>query len=131
MAPEHEQLAVADHTFRSLGRSTAVVLEFLIAVYVASLILVVATGGIDIGPIGLHDATRPILILLIIVPLRLSIDAGPSLTHRPGSIWPVWPATSMPATSRTTSRRVALPAAPAATSSMSCSSAHGCSNANR
>ena len=58
---------------RSLRRSTAFVLELLIATYALGLVVILMTGGVDLGVVSLNQAAKPILILLIVIPLRVTL----------------------------------------------------------
>lgn len=62
-------------------------LDVLIAAYAAALLVTLATGGINIGVLSLTGAAKPILVLLLLVPLRLTLG-GPSGLLR-GSFGPV------------------------------------------
>ncbi len=74
MVPEAARVVTNSHTLRSIARRTAHALDFLIAAYLVALAVTLTIGRIDLGVVTLSDATKPILILLIIVPLRLAID---------------------------------------------------------
>jgi hypothetical protein len=52
-------------------KSLALVLDVLVAVYALVLVAILVTGGVDLGVVSLHEAAKPILILLIAVPVRL------------------------------------------------------------
>src|SRR6266508_3281442 len=57
----------------SVRRSTALALDLIIAVYSVALVVVLTTGGVDLGFVTLNDASKPILVLLIAVPLRITL----------------------------------------------------------
>lgn len=48
-------------------------LELAIVVYAASLLLVLLTGGVDLGFISIHGAAKPLLVLALAVPLRVTL----------------------------------------------------------
>lgn len=70
----------AGHSLRSAGRSVAFVLDVIIAIYVIALLVVLTTGGVDLGVVTLTEASKPVLVLLILLPLRITIG------HR---FWPL------------------------------------------
>jgi hypothetical protein len=55
-------------------RALALALDVTIVLYGAALLLWIATGGIDLGIISVTQADKPILILLIVLPLRYTLD---------------------------------------------------------
>lgn len=57
----------------AIRRQFAVVLDLLIAVYAPVLALILATGGIDLGLVSLNDAAKPIVMLAVLIPLRLTL----------------------------------------------------------
>lgn len=72
---------VADgHSRWSVRRSAAVILDFLIAAYVLALVVIIATGGVDLGIVSFNQAAKPLLMLLIAIPLRIALG---------GRSWPV------------------------------------------
>ena len=48
-------------------------LEAVIGIYAAVLALILTTGGIDLGFLTLTGAAKPILVLLLLVPLRITL----------------------------------------------------------
>ena len=62
-----------ERTRWSVRQSTALVLDVLIAAYALGLVVILLTGGVDLGVVSLNEAAKPILILLIIVPLRITL----------------------------------------------------------
>lgn len=48
-------------------------LDVLITLYAAALLLVAVTGGVDLGVVTLHEAAKPLFILLVVVPLRIAL----------------------------------------------------------
>lgn len=62
--------------------ATAVALDAVILFYAAALALVLSTGGIDLGLISLTGAEKPILILLLALPVRLALDERSWLLER-------------------------------------------------
>jgi hypothetical protein len=57
----------------SVRRSVALVLDLIIAIYFVALVLILAIGGVDAGLVTLKDASKPILVLLIVLPLRITL----------------------------------------------------------
>ena len=57
----------------SVPRSMAFVLDLLIATYALGLVVIFVTGGVDLGVVSLNEAAKPILILLIVIPLRATL----------------------------------------------------------
>lgn len=55
-------------------RAAAAVLDVLIAVYALALLVVVTTGGFDLQIVRLTGAEKPILVLLLAVPVRAVLD---------------------------------------------------------
>jgi hypothetical protein len=60
-------------TVRSVGRWVALALDLIIAIYLVALAVLVTIGGVDVGVISLTDASKPILVLLLLVPLRITL----------------------------------------------------------
>ncbi len=52
------------------------VLDALILLYSAAVLLIWITGGIDLGFISMQQAAKPILVLCIIVPLRVTLGGS-------------------------------------------------------
>ena len=48
-------------------------LDLLIAVYVVALALIALTGGVDLGVVSVTGAAKPLLVLVLLVPLRMAI----------------------------------------------------------
>lgn len=59
-----------------LLRSLANALDLLIAYYAVGLLLTAATGGVSIGFLSAHDATKPFLMLVVCVPVRIALGTG-------------------------------------------------------
>jgi Gpi18-like mannosyltransferase len=57
-----------------LRRSVAFVLDLIIVIYALALLVVLTTGGIDLGVVTLTEASKPVLVLLLLLPLRVTID---------------------------------------------------------
>lgn len=55
-------------------RTAAIGLDVVITVYVLALAVVLATGGVDFGLVSLTGAEKPILILLLALPIRAALD---------------------------------------------------------
>jgi Gpi18-like mannosyltransferase len=51
----------------------AFVLDLLIPAYALGLVVIFATGGVDLGVVGLHQAAKPILVLVIVIPVRVAL----------------------------------------------------------
>lgn len=56
-------------------RLAIVVVDAAITVYVFSLVLLLATGGVNLGVVSVQGAAKPLFVLLLLVPLRLSMAA--------------------------------------------------------
>ncbi len=65
-----ETLAHERHA--AVHRSTAFVLDLVIAGYSLALLLVLLTGGFALGFVSLTGADKPVLVLLIAVPIRVT-----------------------------------------------------------
>lgn len=65
--PSHERLSYWLHGLFRSG------LDLLIAIYVLGLCLVAATGGADLGVVSVHEAAKPLFVLLLVVPVRIAI----------------------------------------------------------
>jgi hypothetical protein len=63
----------ASQTAWSLGRRVALALDLIIAIYFVELVVILTIGSVDIGVVSLKDASKPILVLLILVPLRITL----------------------------------------------------------
>lgn len=48
-------------------------LDTLIGIYVLALVIIFLTGGVDLGIVSLTDAAKPLLILAILIPLRVTL----------------------------------------------------------
>jgi hypothetical protein len=48
-------------------------MDLLIAVYLAALALVLLTGGVELGITAVRDPARPVLALILLVPLRVAL----------------------------------------------------------
>jgi hypothetical protein len=48
-------------------------LDLLITTYTLGLCLIGVTGGVELGVVRAHDAAKPLLVLLLIVPLRVAL----------------------------------------------------------
>jgi len=63
-------------------------LDLLIAAYSLALLVIAVTGGVHMGPVSLTEPAKPVLVLLLAVPLRLTVDDGSWLvTLAWPSIW--------------------------------------------
>ena len=51
----------------------AFVLDLLITTYALGLVVVFVTGGVDLGVLSLNQAEKPILTLVILIPVRLAL----------------------------------------------------------
>lgn len=61
---------------------SAGLLDVVIALYVVAIAVVVATSDAVVGPLSVRHPAKPVLVLLLLVPLRVSIG-GPSWLVRP------------------------------------------------
>jgi Gpi18-like mannosyltransferase len=57
----------------SLRQSIAILLELVLATYALALVVILATGGVNLGVLTLNDAAKPILILVVVFPLRVTL----------------------------------------------------------
>lgn len=48
-------------------------LDVLITIYAAALLVVAITGGVNLGVVTLHEAAKPLFILLVLIPLRIAL----------------------------------------------------------
>ena len=48
-------------------------LDLLIVTYVVGLSLIALTGGVDLGVVSVHGAAKPLLVLVLLVPLRIAV----------------------------------------------------------
>ena len=48
-------------------------LDLLIAAYAVGLSLLALTGGVDLGVVSIHGAAKPLLMLVLLVPLRIAV----------------------------------------------------------
>jgi hypothetical protein len=64
----------AGQTVWSAGRWIALALELIIALYFLALLVILTIGGVTLGPLALSDASKPILVLLILLPVRVTIS---------------------------------------------------------
>ena len=71
--PTAGSAAGADGGVGSVRRSAALVLDLIIAIYFVALVVILTTGGVDVGLVTLKDASKPILVLLIVLPLRITL----------------------------------------------------------
>jgi hypothetical protein len=65
--------SVGEGTSASVRLSLVFALELLITTYFLGLVVILTTGGIDLGLVSFHQAEKPILVLAMLVPLRLVI----------------------------------------------------------
>jgi hypothetical protein len=57
----------------ALGRPVAMALELLIAAYSLALLVIFVSGGVNLGLLRINESAKPILALLILVPLRATL----------------------------------------------------------
>ena len=60
-------------------------LDVLIAAYLVGLSLILVIGGVDLGVLQVHEPAKPVLILLLLVPVRVALGGGtwlPQLTQQ-------------------------------------------------
>lgn len=65
-------------------RALVIGLELLIGLYAAALALIVLTGGGQLGPLSLREPAKPVLVLLLLLPIRLSLPHTNGLLSRVG-----------------------------------------------
>jgi hypothetical protein len=65
---------------RSVREWGILALDIVIAVYLAAVVAIVATGGFDLPGISAHRAAKPILVLLFLIPVRLVLPDRSALT---------------------------------------------------
>jgi Mannosyltransferase (PIG-V) len=58
---------------RSVRLTSALLLELVITVYALALVAISVVGGIDFGIVHSNDAGKPILVLLILIPFRITV----------------------------------------------------------
>lgn len=74
VAPSHSWATPQqDGLAARLGRLLLPAFDLLLAAYVAGLALILATGGIDLWLIRLHEPAKPVFALLVLIPLRIAI----------------------------------------------------------
>jgi hypothetical protein len=73
LAPHHIETRRPQVSFRRIGADC---LDLIIAVYVIGLLLTTLTGGVDIGFVSAHNPTKPILMLVVLVPVRVAWGAS-------------------------------------------------------
>lgn len=67
-------------------RTMTVVFDVLIAIYALELVVICVTGGVDLGVVSLNEAAKPILVLLIVIPWRVTLGERswlPGMAGRP------------------------------------------------
>lgn len=65
--------AVAATVARLGGRVALPLLDLLLAAYVVALALILATGGLDLWVLHLHEPAKPVFVLLMLIPLRVAV----------------------------------------------------------
>jgi hypothetical protein len=65
--------AAAGRRVWSVRRSITLALDLIIAIYGLALVVLLTIGGINVGLAALNDAAKPILVLLLLVPLRITL----------------------------------------------------------
>lgn len=75
------RLSAVSVSFRRLpaGRALRYLLDAAIALYVVALALAVGVGGIDLGIISVNRAAKPVLVLMVLVPLRAALGGNSPL----------------------------------------------------
>jgi mannosyltransferase PIG-V len=104
----HVSGTVASHRPQSLGDVFRSLLDLVIVFYASGLALIALFGGGDLGVVSFHQAEKPVLALLLLVPLRAAVG-GPSwlgastqtTLHRLKSSWTALSARLPPAVSDT------------------------------
>jgi hypothetical protein len=65
----------------------ALFLDLVITTYALALALIFVTGGVDLGVVSLNEAAKPLLVLIVIVPLRITLGEPSRLLPGP---WPLF-----------------------------------------
>lgn len=58
----------------ALRRPLIFALDLVLALYGLALVVIFVTGGVDLGVVSLHGAAKPIFVLLVLLPLRATIE---------------------------------------------------------
>lgn len=79
---------------RTIVLLAPLLLDVVIIAYTIAVLLILLTGGIVLGPLSLTDTAKPLLVLAIAVPVRLSLS-GPSwlaerVSHLKGGMAAIW-----------------------------------------
>jgi mannosyltransferase PIG-V len=82
VAPLTPRASVMEGVARALRPSFVALLELILAGYTLALLTIVMIGGIDLGVFHLSEAAKPILVLLVALPLRLTIGGRSWLVER-------------------------------------------------
>lgn len=56
-----------------IWQAAALVLDLVIAAYAAALAILAVTGGVDLPLLTLHGAAKPLLVVVILLPIRLTM----------------------------------------------------------
>ncbi len=70
-----------DPTPRPLTDSIAFLLDLVIGLYAIALAVILVTGGADLGVVSLNQAAKPIFVLLLVVPVRVTLGGRSRLFH--------------------------------------------------
>ncbi len=68
-------------TASPLAGFIACVLELIIALYAIALSIILITGGVDLGVVSVTQAAKPILVLMLLVPVRLTLGGRSPLLN--------------------------------------------------
>jgi Gpi18-like mannosyltransferase len=79
-SPQHASLDAARLT-RSASFRTAIVilLDVIITIYGTAVIAILTLGGIDLGVVSVRNIAKPILVLLIVLPIRITLGGASRL----------------------------------------------------
>ena len=84
--PGTSRLPAAEALFEGLSRSLRpsirILLELILAGYALALVTIVVGGGVNLGIVQINEAAKPILVLLIVLPLRLTLGGRSWLLER-------------------------------------------------
>ena len=87
--------AGGDGSWSTFRGKVALALDLVIAAYAVALIVIGVTGGVDLGFVSLRQAEKPILILVLLIPVRAALGQRSPLVdaarrHLVPTLTPVW-----------------------------------------
>jgi hypothetical protein len=71
--PYHPSLRGPDGLGRQLASVARSGIDLLIAIYGLGLSVIAVTGGMDLGVVHAHEPAKPLVVLLLIIPLRVAL----------------------------------------------------------